>query len=140
YIEIAKLGLRSDDARQRAAVRATLYYALERALLLLHPIMPYVTEEIWSFLPVRLRNGRDLLAAASWPKPGPTDLEAGALRKRIGDELAGAREQLTRLEQLLENPGFVARARPDVVERERARLTETRDRVQKLDEQVAALG
>jgi valyl-tRNA synthetase len=48
-----------------AAVRSTALAALERLLLLLHPVMPHVTEEIWSQLPVR--EGR--LIVTPWPEP-----------------------------------------------------------------------
>jgi valyl-tRNA synthetase len=46
-------------------VRATALAALERLLALLHPVMPHVTEEIWSHLPAR--EGR--LIVAPWPEP-----------------------------------------------------------------------
>ncbi len=44
---------------------ATALAALERLLLLLHPVMPHVTEEIWSYLP----NRRGRLVVAHWPDP-----------------------------------------------------------------------
>jgi valyl-tRNA synthetase len=46
-------------------VRATAFAALERLLKLLHPVMPHVTEEIWSNLPARETR----LIVASWPEP-----------------------------------------------------------------------
>jgi valyl-tRNA synthetase len=46
-------------------VRATAVAALERLLKLLHPVMPHVTEEIWSHLPARETR----LIVASWPEP-----------------------------------------------------------------------
>jgi valyl-tRNA synthetase len=46
-------------------VRATALAALERLLALLHPVMPHVTEEIWSHLPDRARR----LIVSSWPEP-----------------------------------------------------------------------
>ena len=48
---------------------------------------------------------------------------------RLEGELRQAAEQRTRLVALLANPGFASRARPDVVERERARLGETEERL-----------
>jgi valyl-tRNA synthetase len=62
YLELAKPRLYSDD---NAAVSGVLLQALERSLVLLHPLMPFVTEEIWSFLP----GERGLLAGAAWPEP-----------------------------------------------------------------------
>jgi len=51
-----------------------LLHALERSLVLLHPLMPFATEEIWSFLP----GERGLLAAAPWPEPADELVDAEA--------------------------------------------------------------
>ena len=51
YIEMAKVRLRSDAP---GAAAATLAHTLERSLRLLHPFMPFVTEEIWQNLTARL--------------------------------------------------------------------------------------
>jgi valyl-tRNA synthetase len=47
YIEMSKVGLNGADAAQAAQSRQLLRELLEQILLLLHPIMPFVTEEIW---------------------------------------------------------------------------------------------
>ena len=57
-------------------VRATALAALERLLKILHPVMPHVTEEIWSHLPGR--EGR--LIVATWPEAGD-ESAAGALER-----------------------------------------------------------
>jgi valyl-tRNA synthetase len=67
YLEIVKPRL-YDDAADRAALSATLLWVLERALVLLHPLMPFVTEEIWSLLPPASVPS-PLLATAPWPQP-----------------------------------------------------------------------
>jgi len=59
YLEAIKPRL--DDAD----VRATAFAALERLLKLLHPVLPHVTEEIWSHLPARTSR----LIVAPWPEP-----------------------------------------------------------------------
>ena len=59
YLESIKPRLSEPD------VRATAFAALERLLKLLHPIMPHVTEEIWSHLP----NRETRLIVAPWPEP-----------------------------------------------------------------------
>jgi valyl-tRNA synthetase len=52
-----------------AQVRATAFAALERLLKLLHPVMPHVTEELWSHLPAR----ESRLIVAPWPEPAPQE-------------------------------------------------------------------
>jgi valyl-tRNA synthetase len=61
YAEATKPRLYDGDP----AARSTALTALERLLALLHPVMPHVTEEIWSNLPAR----RSRLIVAPWPKP-----------------------------------------------------------------------
>jgi valyl-tRNA synthetase len=73
YLELAKPRLYSQD---NAAVSGVLLHALERVLILLHPVMPFVTEEIWSFL----SGERGLLAVAPWPKPDDSLLDEDAER------------------------------------------------------------
>jgi len=79
YIELVKPRL-YDRQADRSALSATLLHVLERVLALLHPLMPFVTEEIWSFLP----GERGLLAAAAWPEPRPTAIDEQAERV-LGD-------------------------------------------------------
>ena len=47
YLELAKISLQSDDAALQRGTRKTLLTVLESILRLAHPIMPYITEEIW---------------------------------------------------------------------------------------------
>ncbi len=72
YLELAKPRLYEDD---NAEVSAVLLWALERTLRLLHPVMPFVTEEIWSLLP---GEDRGLLAVAAWPEADPVRFDDGA--------------------------------------------------------------
>jgi valyl-tRNA synthetase len=51
-----------------------LLWALERTLRLLHPVMPFVTEEIWSLMP----GERGLLAVADWPVADGSLIDGGA--------------------------------------------------------------
>ncbi len=66
YIEAAKVRLQGDDDTAKAAVQQTLVYTFERILRLLHPIIPYVTEELWQQFP----HAGDMLIGASWPTAG----------------------------------------------------------------------
>jgi len=70
YLEAVKARLYDGDADARATATA----ALERLLKLLHPALPHVTEEIWSYLPGRTSR----LIVADWPQPGD-EQAAGAL-------------------------------------------------------------
>jgi valyl-tRNA synthetase len=79
YIELVKPRLYDTEA-DRSALSANLLHVLERVLTLLHPIMPFVTEEIWSFLP----GERELLAASPWPAPRSDAIDPDAERK-LGD-------------------------------------------------------
>jgi valyl-tRNA synthetase len=77
YAEAIKPRLREGDA----AAIATALAALERLLKLLHPVMPHVTEEIWSHLPDRETR----LIVAPWPQPDPSGAEALEALERVQD-------------------------------------------------------
>ena len=70
YLEMAKIRLRSGD---RSPV-ATLVHVLERTLRLLHPFMPFITEEIWQTLAAALPDRSELpeaLVIAAFPEADP---------------------------------------------------------------------
>jgi len=64
YIEVAKLPLYGQDEEAKKTTRSVLAYVLDQTMRLLHPFMPFVTEEIWQHLP----HEGDSLIVASWPK------------------------------------------------------------------------
>ncbi|ACV29265.1 Valine--tRNA ligase [Anaerococcus prevotii] len=64
YIEFAKIRLYGDDKEAKANVKKVLLYVLKNMLVLLHPFMPFITEEIYSSLP----NKKDLLIVEDWPE------------------------------------------------------------------------
>ena len=243
YIELAKLSLYAggqgpwqDVARNgttsiapRDTALAVLRYVLDASLRLLHPIMPFVTEEVWSHLHGDQRPAPALMVAP-WPQPGKRDpgVEAGVSamievvrtirnvraeaqldagrwipatiaghghtatlralapqievlarvrslrivetlaekpvhalsaraggveiwllpdeaadaaenRERLEAEQAEAQSQIARLEALLARSGFVEKAPAAVVERERGRLQEQRDRLAKVEARLAQL-
>jgi valyl-tRNA synthetase len=63
YIEASKHGLYGEDVQVKSNTQQVLFHVLETCIRLLHPYMPYVTEEIWSYLPAR--DG--LLIVGKWP-------------------------------------------------------------------------
>ncbi|WP_085523217.1 valine--tRNA ligase [Tuberibacillus sp. Marseille-P3662] len=68
YIEMAKLPLYGDDRNAKLMTKSVLCYVLDQTLRLLHPIMPFVTEEIWQHLP----HQGETLMRQSWPETNPS--------------------------------------------------------------------
>lgn len=66
-IEESKDKLKSDDPSVVASIQYTLRYILETSLILIHPFMPFITEEIWQNL--NDKENKKLLMITEWPKP-----------------------------------------------------------------------
>ena len=64
YIELTKARLYSEDADRKQTAIAVLVYVLDQILRLLHPFMPFITEEIWQSLP----HEGNALIVAQWPQ------------------------------------------------------------------------
>lgn len=64
YIEISKIHLYSDDSDARLRTLSILVHVMDTCLRLLHPFIPFVTEEIWSHLP----HDGEALIIARWPR------------------------------------------------------------------------
>ena len=64
YIELTKARLYSDDPSRKETALSVLVYVLDQTLRLLHPFMPFITEEIWQSIP----HEGDALIVASWPQ------------------------------------------------------------------------
>jgi valyl-tRNA synthetase len=62
YLELAKVPLTSDDATAAGTTRQVLGFVLEQLLRLLHPVMPFVTDELWTAL-----TGQESVMVSSWP-------------------------------------------------------------------------
>jgi valyl-tRNA synthetase len=67
YLELAKPVLQGDDAEAAAATRRTLLTVLETLLRALHPIMPFITEEIWLRVAPAAEAKGDTIMTAAWP-------------------------------------------------------------------------
>ncbi|WP_130864128.1 valine--tRNA ligase [Bacilliculturomica massiliensis] len=70
YIELVKARLYGEDEEDKKVARRVLVRALKDMLKLLHPFMPFITEEIWSYLPGE-NGGESFLMKASWPVSDP---------------------------------------------------------------------
>ena len=68
YLEAIKPVMRGDDEGKKAAALNTLYITLDAALKLLHPIMPYVTEELFQRLPHIAESTPESICIADFPR------------------------------------------------------------------------
>ena len=64
YIELTKARLYSEDSQRKQTAMQVLVYVLDQILRLLHPFMPFITEEIWQSIP----HEGDALIVATWPQ------------------------------------------------------------------------
>ncbi|WP_213422827.1 valine--tRNA ligase [Bhargavaea massiliensis] len=68
YIEMAKLPLYGEDEAAKKTTRSILAYVLDNTMRLLHPFMPFITEEIWQSLP----HEGESIVSAKWPVADPS--------------------------------------------------------------------
>ncbi|MCY3038639.1 valine--tRNA ligase [Aerococcus sp. JJEM-2022c] len=76
YIEMSKEVLQGDDEDAKHTTRSVLSYVLEQMLALLHPIMPFVTEEIWQHIP---HQGNSIVTA-KYPEVEESQIHQEAAR------------------------------------------------------------
>ena len=74
YIEMSKETLAGDDETAKLTTRSILVYVLDNTLRLLHPIMPFVTEEIWQSVP----HVGESLVVATYPTVHPEQMDEQA--------------------------------------------------------------
>ncbi|UFT97936.1 valine--tRNA ligase [Radiobacillus kanasensis] len=81
YIEMAKLPLYGEDEAAKKTTRSVLAYVLDSTMRMLHPFMPFVTEEIWQSLP----HDGPSIAVSEWPqvKEDLHDEQAAEEMKRL---------------------------------------------------------
>ncbi|WP_186576250.1 valine--tRNA ligase [Aquibacillus kalidii] len=89
YIEMAKLPLYGEDEKAKQTTRSVLAYVLDQTMRMLHPFMPFVTEEIWQHLP----HEGESITQASWPKVRQDlhDEQAAEEMKRLVDIIRAVR-------------------------------------------------
>jgi valyl-tRNA synthetase len=68
YLELAKPILAGDDEAAKAETRATAAWVLDQILKILHPFMPFITEELWGRLVEVGEQRRTLLCLSQWPQ------------------------------------------------------------------------
>jgi valyl-tRNA synthetase len=67
YVELSKPALKDEEPNKKKAAQTTLVMTLETTLRLLHPIMPFITEEIWQKLPKKIRGEEESIMIAPFP-------------------------------------------------------------------------
>jgi valyl-tRNA synthetase len=151
YIELTK------SRRQEAF--PVLTFVMDGFLKLLHPFMPFITEEIWQALPGG-STAEDSIMIAPWPEwrqeldfteeeaqfdvqiARIKDERAAAQAKedrvkevaRLEKELVKAKENVMFIESKLSNTGFVTKAPPAQVENERAKLAKGKERLKEIED------
>ncbi|WP_068111846.1 valine--tRNA ligase [Tropicimonas marinistellae] len=96
YVEFAKPLLQGEDESLATETRATMRWVLEQCFTLLHPIMPFVTEELWQ----TLSCGSKMLVHTDWPSYTAADLVDEAADKEMNwvitliDGIRSARAQV----------------------------------------------
>jgi valyl-tRNA synthetase len=231
YLELVKSHLSGDDEDVKDETRATVAWTLDQCLKLLHPFMPFITEELWTHMVEHGVAREDLLCLSQWPRlEGLVDAEieaevgfvvalisevrsvrqemnipAGAKvplvlvgpdaafrdralrheetisrlarlsgisvqktapkeaavlvvgettaaiplkglidfeaeRKRLEKEIAAAQDDIGKMDAKLDNPNFMARAKPDAIEEAQARKAELEGQVKRLSAALKRLG
>jgi len=97
---MAKVDMRREDASptERAATWRAAAEGLAAVLRLLHPLMPFITEELWQALAdtePELTAGEPLLIRAAWPEPGQRDPAAEAAFADLAELIRAVRNLRT---------------------------------------------
>jgi valyl-tRNA synthetase len=89
YIEMAKLPLYGDNEEAKKTTRSILAYVLDHTMRLLHPFMPFITEEIWQNLP----HEGESITIAKWPEADVslTDQQAASDMKLLVEVIRSVR-------------------------------------------------
>ena len=110
YVEIAKYQLASGNEAQQRGTRRTLVRVLEAVLRLAHPIIPFLTEELWQGVaPLAGKKGETIMLAP-YPKSQPERIDEGAER-----EMAIQMERVNAIRNLQSTAGISPSVRVQVI-------------------------
>ncbi len=118
YVELAKSALYGEEAEAKARTQAALHAVLSIGLRLLHPVMPFITEELWQLLP----GTEGYLGLAEWPAARPEWLdEAAEARMALCQELIRTTRNLRAEKGIAPSVWVRAALRPSAGQEEAAR-------------------
>jgi valyl-tRNA synthetase len=99
YLELVKPVLMGDEENEKVETRATVAWVLDQVLKMLHPFMPFITEELWAHMVEHGVARRSLLCLSEWPKlSGLADAKADAEISwvvRLVSEIRSVRSEMT---------------------------------------------
>jgi len=135
YLELIKPILAGDDEAAIAETRAMVAWTLDQILKLLHPFMPYITEELWAHAVEHGEKRENLLALSRWPNisgliDADVDEEIGWVVRLIS-EIRSVRTEMN-VPAAAKLPLMLPNASPELQERAR-RHEETISRLARLD-------
>ncbi|MBL8576165.1 MAG: valine--tRNA ligase [Mesorhizobium sp.] len=91
YVELLKPVFMGNDEAAKAESRAAMAFVLDEIYKLLHPMMPFMTEELWAETASQGRERQTLLCHAAWPSPDFEDVESAAEINWLIDLVSGVR-------------------------------------------------
>jgi valyl-tRNA synthetase len=136
YLEIAKPIFAGEDESAKAETRAAVAWTRDNILKLLHPFMPYITEELWALTAATPRES--LLIEAPWPELGalPKFEQASRETQWVIDLVSGVRS--VRAEMNVPPSAKIGLVIKDAAPETRERLARGRDVIQQLARLVSA--
>jgi valyl-tRNA synthetase len=91
YLELLKPVFMGDDAAAKAESQAVAAFVLDEIYKLLHPMMPFITEELWAHTAGEGRERQSLICHARWPEPDFEDAEAASEINWLVELVSGIR-------------------------------------------------
>jgi valyl-tRNA synthetase len=91
YLELLKPVFMGEDAAAKAEAQAVAAFVLDEIYKLLHPIMPFMTEELWAHTAGEGKERQTLLCHAAWPKPDFEDVASAGEINWLIDLVSGIR-------------------------------------------------